>query len=216
MSELLAYAVTEEDEGTGGIVFAASEEEAIEDAAGEFFGGEIDGATAYRVEWADAYSPGPVPFRVMFQHGWWQECHYCGQMIREDEYDDGNEISFDITERGRMVFCRPSCMSKHDQDEADRARITKETVANLTESLLLVMPGALPESRHHVYVSRFDLVVQQAIVHFTFPGARIGSAKWRIDKAGDEPRLFVCAGDMRAFRRWRHAGYPPHMMDAPL
>lgn len=214
MSELKAYAVTEEDEGTGGIVFARSKRSAISRGAPEY-GGEPEYYTAHRAEWADEFAPGPVPFKAMFEHGWWQDCHHCGQRISTDECDADEDLVFDIVQRGRDVFCRPACAEAHDKDEEERARIVEETIADLTASLLQVIPGALPAGRPHIYVPRFKRIAEQGILSFEFPGCRIGFAHWRFDKIGEKPHLTVCGGDMPAFRRWRAAGYPPHLMDAP-
>jgi hypothetical protein len=153
----------------------------------------------------------------MFDHGWFQECHHCGQMIREDECDNaGNYVEFDIVERGTLVFCRPACSDGYYRDEVERAQITANTIDDLTAGLLRALPGAVPAGRPHVYVPRFERDAHQGIVSFEFPGARIGFAQWRFDKPGEDPRLAVCAGDMRAFRAWRAAGYPPHLMDANI
>ena len=92
---LLAYAVTEDFEGMGGIVFARSNIEARKWGAREYNDGELGGMTCKRVPWADRYaSERDIPISAMVDVGWHFECHGCGRRIDTDlayTYDDGIE-----------------------------------------------------------------------------------------------------------------------------
>lgn len=214
---LKAYSVQEEDENTGGIVFAKSNVEARRIGSSRFGDGDFNWGKARRAPGFDRYAPGPVPFVAMFAAGWWQECRGCGVTIREGECDDDcNEIAFDIVEVGDGIYCRPSCRENHLAGKAEAARLGKIVLDELAERVVRAMPGAVLCERTHVYVPGGPRpnYPQQASITFTFPGARIGSAQFRFDKAGEKPYVTVCNGDRTAFYAWQEAGYPPHLMDA--
>lgn len=219
MSKLKAYTVQEEDEGTGGIVFARSSAEARRRGSSEFGDGDFNWGSARRARWADPYAEaGAVPWRVMFAHGWWCECHGCGGMIREDEEDPetGKPIEYDITEVGSTVYCRPACRELRIANDAEVARITEWVIGDLTDRLLKALPGAVLCGQRHVYVpaGEWPLYPKEAVLGFTFPGAIYGGGTIEFRKINERPRFRVLFGDRAAFFAWQRAGYPPHMMDA--
>lgn len=215
---LKAYSVLEEDEGTGGIVFARHSIVALREGASRFGDGDIRGWQARRAPWADEFAEsGRVPFAVRFDHGWWCECHACGQTIREDAEDDSGEpLEFDIVEYGDAVYCRPACREERLARKAEDDRIKRFVIGDLTDRLLRAMPGAIIAGEPHVYVRSGPLprAPQQGAVYFAFPGARHGLGCFRFDKIGEKPQVTICYGDRVAFYSWQQAGYPPHMMDA--
>ncbi len=80
-----AYAVLEDSESTGGIVFARSNVEARRIGAAIYHDGEFSGRHCNRVPWADAYEPeGNVPASVCIDNGWHFECCGCGANIDSD------------------------------------------------------------------------------------------------------------------------------------
>lgn len=214
--KLLAYAVQDED-GIGGIVFAKSNAEARRTGSAQFGSGDFNWGGATRLQWADQFAPGPVPFKEMFDRGWWQECDGCGCMMRDGECDDeGDEREFDIVEIGNAVYCAPACRESFLADKIEKKRIEDWVIGDLTDRLLRLMPGAIGCGESHVYVrgGNRPCAPEQAYIQFTYPGARHGLGYLRFDKIGEAPHVTVAAGDMVAFRRWREAGYPAHLMDA--
>lgn len=220
---LKAYAVQEETEGTGGIVFAERSVVARRLGAADFNGGEFGGLTCRRIPWADKYAPGPVPFAVQFAHGWWVECYGCGIRIAEDgTYDaEDNEVLFDpadFIEIGGDVFHSKACYERH---VASRARIQakqREMIDLLRAHLLEKLPGVTfnPNDGDHAYVTEEGghLIVRQVWVAFRFPGCVIGAAQYRLDKpqyysparfSPPRPEVTVCHGDLAAWNAWRES-----------
>ncbi len=76
-----AYAVQEDYEGTGAIIFAKHAIQARRWGANEFNGGELGGMTCRRAPWADQYAPGPIPAEVMMEHGWSFLCVRCERRV---------------------------------------------------------------------------------------------------------------------------------------
>lgn len=221
---LKAYTVLEDNENTGDIFFARHAIVARRLGANEFNDGELGGLTCRRAHWADKYAKaGHVPFTAKFDYGWWIECTGCGATIREgadeEEDDDGDPVEpYDLVERGDCVFCRPACYDRWKADRAETKRIKEETIGEMTDMLLRLVPGAVLTGDSHVYVSYHEKPrrAQQCVIHFAFPGMLIGSASYRFDKAGEKPTVLVCRGDLYAFSHWRSLGYPPHLMDADV
>lgn len=206
MTNLKAYVWQEEDEGTGGVVFAKSGVEARRLGASQFGGGDFNEGAARRAPWADAYvATKHVPLDVMLDNGWWFDCYQCGERISEDhESDDGSEQS--PIEAGHATFCTPRCLHLWGWEKIETDRASANCIEELKANLLAKAPGVtITDDKPHVYV-RFEFmkpIVQQAIISFTFPGCAIGVGRYRFDKAGEEPHLTICAGDQAAWDAWR-------------
>ena len=218
MSDLKAYIVTEPDENTGGVVFAKSNAHARRLGSSEYGSGDFDWGTARREPGLDKYAEtGHVPWIEMFNRGWWRECCGCGGRIEEGHIDDdGNDVEFEIVQVGENVYCRRECREQHVAERAVEDHVKAVTIADMTDQLLRLMPGATIVDKSHVYVpaGKTPRQASQALVYFAFPGMLIGPGCYRFDKLGQKPYVTVCTGDRLAFARWRAAGYPPHMMDA--
>lgn len=214
---LKAYAVQEEDEGTGGIVFAKTNAQARRIGANRFHE-EWDGVTCRRATWADQYAPGPVPFKAMFENGWWQECYGCGVRIEQDGYDDnGNYIDFDIVETAAGIFCTPGCHDRHLIERAKVERVKRRAIAVMRNHLLRRVPGVTivdgPENwRPHAFVSRDKngrLRIGQVIIAFDFPGRKHGLGSLRADRDQShidrKPTVWISKGDHEIWNAWRAA-----------
>ena len=80
-----AYIVQEEDEGTGGVVFAKTNAQARRIGAHEYGDGDWDSVVCRRAPWADEYvAAGHVPTRAYLQMGWYWECTGCELRMSED------------------------------------------------------------------------------------------------------------------------------------
>lgn len=218
MSALKAYAVQEEDEGTGGVVFAKSSAEARRMGAARFGDGDFNWGKARRLPWADAFAPGPVPAKDMIEHGWWYECAHCYRRIEDGATDEetGEPVAFDVVETpSGNLYCAPACHDAALAEARERKEVEAATIADLSARLLAKLPGAVPTKGHHVYAARPNgetaFRAQQGILHFRFPGAVHGDAALRFDKFDEAPHVMVCGGDMEAFEAWRAAGYPAAM-----
>lgn len=216
-ASLKAYSVLEDDENTGGIVFAKSGAEARRIGSNQFGDGDFNWGKARRARWADEFVPGPVPIKAQIEHGWKYECHGCYVVIDDSQYGGENdEIKFDIVEVEGAVYCTPECRDDHLAQRAEVKRIEQFVIGDLTDRLLRLLPGATIAGRTHVYMpnTQWPMAAREASIEFTFPGARIGFGSFRFREIGETPHVEICAGDRIAYYRWREAGYPPHMMDA--
>lgn len=215
---LKAYTVLEHDEHTGDIYFARHAIVAHKAGANEFGYGELTNVGCRRAPEFDKYAEsGHVPWAARIDHGWHIDCSGCGVRISDDEYDTDDEpIEFNVIEIGHHVFCSPDCHETHKIEKAEEAHIKAAVVGNLIDKIMRTVPGAVICGHQHVYVRHgaWPRPVEHARVEFMFPGGRY-PAGLRFDKVGEKPRFFCAAGDRIAFYRWRDAGYPPAMMDAP-
>lgn len=206
---LLAYAVQEEDEGTGGIVFARSGIAARRDGAAEFNGGEFGGLTCRRAPWADEFAPGPVPLIVMARNGWWHECPGCGARVGQG-YDNEKRDRFDMVEVANGLYCRPTCRVRHLDREARNTIADAMEIHGLRHALWLHAPGVtLTEHsyvRHTVDFAKGEADGYAAAwVGFTFPGAISNTGRFGYDKPGEKPHVTVLASDKAAWDVWRES-----------
>lgn len=213
----VAFSVQEEDEGTGGIVFAKSSIAALREGASEYGGGDIYGWRATRAQWADQYAvTGNVPMSAAVESGWWAECVGCGHTINESSLEDRGLQPSDVigTLRG-SAYCCQKCVD----DEAERSRrealAKSEVIARFSSLILKRFPDAildLPEtdrwSKPSVYITR-DWIVQQVVIPFGFPGQKVSPATLRYDEADwrhkhlpVQPEYFCAYGDRKAFEAW--------------
>lgn len=209
---LKAYSVQEEDEGTGGIVFARSSAEARRNGSCIFGDGDFNWGKARRTPWADQYAPGPVPQLVMLDHGWWFHCNGCGVRIGDDEQEDenGDPIEQKPIEVGTAIYCTTECRERHLVDRAEATRVQDEAKESLRAELLRRVPGAEiadddPHRPHHAHATKVDgrYVLKQVIIYFTFPGCKAGKATFRFDEIGQEPQVYICNCDLEAWNAWR-------------
>lgn len=201
--KLLAYAVQETCEGTGGIVFAYTNAQARREGSQEFSDGDFDSVECHRAQWADQYAPGPVPVLALLDHGWWQECHKCYRQCSAEEDYEGHPIA-PVEENGRL-FCSAECQTAFHRDNEEIAALTELAVAHEISRLLKAHPGVTILPDRHVYTTVHDGVrhVGQIRLKFTFPGCKIGPASWGFYNVGEQPQAMVCYGDMDAWKAWR-------------
>lgn len=209
---LVAYCVQEQDENTGGFVFARSSAEARRLGSSQFGSGDWDWGLARRAQWADKYAPGPVPKLAMVDAGWWFECHGCGIEIRDEMRDPETDDALDLTpvEYGSAIYCSEDCRTKHLEEQRQRRLEEAVAIADLSARVAAIVPGIEivnePESMYpHAYVvkSNGQWACQQCVVSFRFPGCKIGPGRYRYDKVGAEPQVTICAGDREAWDAWR-------------
>ena len=220
VKKVVAYQVSEDYEGHSAIVFASSSAAARRVGANEL-DTDWDGVTCKRIQWADAYAPGPVPDLVKVEHGWWITCNGC-----EVRVDNGYEAFDPYTDEPRRLrpvedkrgfFCCVGCRTSYYADRNARKKAEQRTLDALTARLAKALPTATPIKGYmdrigHVYVARDKVtrryVAEQAYVNFTFPGSKYDSGKLGLESKGERPTVTVCVGDLEAFKAWKAAGYP--------
>jgi hypothetical protein len=204
---LRAFVVQEDYEGTGDVFYARHDIVARKAFAEEFNDAELRGVTCQRAPWADKYAPGPCPRLVMIDNGWWMDCAGCGLRITHDaDGDSEDQVRPDkAVEVGTFVYCSPGCRHRHLQEKTLRKIHGLRAIHQLRAKLFRLAPGVTLLGKDHAYVVREGRrwIAKQVIVRFTFPGATINNGEIRFDKAGDEPRLTVPAGDLMAWQAWR-------------
>ena len=203
-AKIKAYAVQEQDEQTGGIVFARGPAHARLLGSSIFGSGEKDWGEATRAPWADEFRHTDVPASAMFEAGWYFECSGCGQRIAEgEEDDDGHEIPFNIIGNQHCAYCTPECANKSHLRKLAVQQLEAEVLAHYSELLLANYPGVWLWGKSHVYVPHGKQSAQQVRISFRFPGCSIGDAHWGFDKESDGPTVTVCNGDLAAWESWR-------------
>lgn len=212
---LKAYAVLEEDENTGGIVFARHAVVARREGARIFGDGEFGAYRARRAPWADEYALiGDVPASVCIEHGWYFECQGCGEKIDEDFLDSRRVKPSQVlgSQHGPVYHCK-TCRARHLRRERRRSEAQASAIA-LLKAKVVARFGEVEFvtgfGREHAYCreSAGGLAVQQAFVSFEFPGMTIGPASLRFDANHHDrigppaTRYLVCSGDREAFEAW--------------
>ena len=202
-----AYSVMEEDENTGGMVYARSNAEARRLGSQQFGDGDFNWGKARRAPWADEYYPHAIPHEVKIAHGWWYECHHCGHRLTEDDIEDG----YKIVSVGERVYCSAHHRN-HDVLLAQHTKLIGEgCIYKLQKDLLALYPGVWLDGEPYVYVDHpkhQKWRVKECRIYFSFPGSKVGRASyvWSSGKPGradgKRARLFVCAGDIPAWEEF--------------
>ncbi|HEY9597427.1 MAG TPA: hypothetical protein V6D33_07125 [Cyanophyceae cyanobacterium] len=163
MNELLAYEASDEEGAV--IVFAKTEEEAVETGASEL-NTDAEATTVNRVPDYDQYaSQGYVPVKVLYEDYWWFYCWRCGSkvsLLNEDE---------PVFEEKR-IFCNSTCQSSFHQGLAQR----KEERGQAWQKLMDDFPGISMDA----CCGGGDYLVS---IQFKFPGCKT-RVSWSSDKPG--------------------------------
>lgn len=213
---LKAFAVTEECENTGGIVFARHAVTARRLGASEYNGGEFEGVSCRRAPWADEWADKQedVPVQLMIAHGWHFECCGCGHRIDEDYLHENDLLIADVIGTQRSsVFCNEICKAEEALRDAIKRDREKRMLAIMRERVLKRFPGVEFATEgnwaQHAYAEKRNgsWQVSQAVVSFKFPGMVHGPATYRFDldyhKVGPvRPHVSCCNGDRDAFEAW--------------
>lgn len=191
-----AYAVHDNYEGYGAVVFAAYAATARRLGANEL-GIEWESVeSCRRAPHFDQYAPGPVPTMVLIEHGWWSECVHCGRRVSNDMADELESDGLDPDDfvprpAGKGgVFCSEGCECAHHMKQLHR----EEATDALREAFEAIFPGA---SVDHLHIADGLQLNGKCCVTFSFPGG--AGATWFF---GDDfckvPQYAVAA-----YHRWR-------------
>lgn len=204
-----AFAVTENFESTGAIIFAKHAVVARRLGANEYADGEFSSVRCRRAPWADhCAETGIVPAALAVEHGWHFECMGCGQRIDEDLREHRLDAAYDrpfrekltIARRWRKwapskvvgsqhsaVFCDQQCKDELEAHKAERERRQDRAIAVFRAKVLKRFPAAeFVESewdRPHAYAVKRNgrWKIEQVIIPFNFPGMKYGPAQYRWD-----------------------------------
>lgn len=220
---LKAFAVTEEDEGTGGIVFAKSAIAARRIGANEYADGEFAYVLCRRAPWADeCAADGDVPVWLMVEHGWHFECQGCGRRIDSDMLWERDIKPEDIIGTQRTsAYCNDVCRAREALHRAEANRAQIRWIRRFRKIIKARFPNAEIVAGEgfgrgaHAYASKRNGVwrIEQVNVQFEFPGMTIAPATLRYDRTQrtrnayrpNKPHWSCCAGDKEAFEAFAKA-----------
>jgi hypothetical protein len=226
-----AFAVLEENENTGGIVFADSAVVARRNGASIFSDGEFSCVSCQRAAWADEFAEtGIVPAKVMIENGWHFECAGCGETIDEDWLNEEDlPLAGVIGQQHSKIYCCEICQCRDKLNDAIKRDHEHRAILALQWFVHKRFPGVAFATRDnwkpHAYASQRNGTwqVQQVVVSFEFPGMRIGAATCRIERESSFyrgahligpiwPQFSCCGGDRETFEAW--AASPQSRMKA--
>lgn len=209
--KVLAFAVTDNYENEGGIVFAKTSVAARRRGADQYADGEFSDVSCRRASWADAYAEtGKVPASVMVEHGWHFECAGCGRWIDEDgHYERDLDVAEIIGTQYSAVFCNAVCEARQRLDAAEADYCQKRWIRRFSKLVLKKFPSArlcVGEGFKgpHAYASRRNgkPSIRQVVIPFEFDGMQFGPASLRMDEYSgrrNKPAWSCCGGDKDAF-----------------
>lgn len=216
--QLKAFAVTEEDEGAGGIIYAKHNIVARRVGANEYAGGEIAYVSCRRAPWADKYAETALPVSVMIENGWHFECAGCGRKIDSDFLWETDRLPEDVIgHQHSAAYCDAVCEAHDALDKAQRKKLETRWLRRFTKIVKRRFPDLHPYHAY-AYASRRpdgQLSLRQVAVEFDFPGREHSMARlqWRKkdswEKTQKKPHYTCSAGDKEAFETYAAAGKEP-------
>jgi hypothetical protein len=208
MAKILAYQVTENEEQTGGIVFANSAVKARRIGANEYADGDFSYVSCRRAQWADDFYKKEIPVSLMVEEGWHFDCYACGQRIDNDNWWDKDWNTDDIIgTQYSLVYCNAICEAVYALDRAKSKYVEKRWLRRFAKIVKKRFPDASPQ-HHHAFASRDQNGIYKLLhvsVEFVFPNNKYGKATLRWDskasysKTYPKPYYSVCNGDKAAF-----------------
>lgn len=217
MGALRAYAVLEDCENTGGIVFAERPIVARREGASRYNDGDFGGVSCRRAPWADKFVGKPVPVSVMIANGWHFECHGCGATIDEAWlHDEDLPLDGVIGTQESAVYCSEICECRERLHVAIKRDHELRAIMALKAFVLKRFPGVKirddDSHKPHAYATNENGVwhVREVVVSFDFPGMKVSAAQCRINRGWRSERIIgpirpefsCCAGDKEAFEAW--------------
>ncbi len=217
MGKMRAFAVLENCENKGGIVFAEHAVVARRLGANEYSCGDFYGVSCRRAPWADIFAGSSVPANVMISHGWHFECVGCGETINEDWlYDE--ELTLDGVigyDRG-LVYCSEICEARHNLERAEARDRERRALVALKAYVAKRFPKVEFRDdgnwrpRAHATKESGAWLIKHAVVSFDFPGMKIGPATCRLERGHRDhwligpmkPEYSCCFGDKESFEAW--------------
>lgn len=211
--ELEVAWVAYDGDGRGVVVYADNEPQALTYAGNSE---DIDGVdTIERYPDFDRYRPGPVPTKIMLEHGWCFECWNCCHRVTQDGCDDCPPTSRGTSPRPvttkTEVFCSRHCYTAWKEA---RVRDERERRAAI-RSIRKIVRERFPEAKIKEVFASYEKVPGRnfsGIARFSFPGS-LGTAQYR------EVNLLECYvenRDLEAWKKWQGKADPVFGSEAPL
>jgi hypothetical protein len=204
-----AYIVTEDVEGTGGIVFAKSAAAARKEGACTFGDGDMEGYESERASWADQFEQDNAPGLVaaMIDHGWHFECGECGARIEDSYLQETDRFSEEVVgvQHG-LIFCDALCQAKFALNKAGRERTEqrwlrrfKKIIARRFGKKAVIVEGTGGTYAYATAPYRVNVVR----VSFSFPGMALHPASLEYALAANKKISFYCAkSEQSAFEKF--------------
>lgn len=202
-----AYAVTENDENTGGIIFARYAVAARRVGSQTFGDGDFYGWSCRRAPWADhCAETGKVPAGLCIAHGWHFECHYCSKTIRNEEdcMYRAWDWTFVVGDQHGAVYCDRGCELAAQKQRATEKRLKARVLARYTKRLTarfagITVLGFDQQYRgSHIYINHRGRV-EEFSIRFDWPGQKYGSASFDWRRRERKASIHCCSGDKEAF-----------------
>lgn len=222
--QLLAFAVQEDTEGSGGVVFAKTNAQARRFGACEFGDGDFHSVSARRAQWADRFAEqGWVPVSAYLDAGWYWFCSGCDRRIADGEEFDGEPdwtVNDVIEPKRGYAYHNQACHDAAMAYEAERVRRQDRAIARFKAIVARRFPGVVFSEKkpggldpQHAFVSRGlkGWYTSQVVVSFDYPGMKIAPATLRYEHSSSQrskPYYTVCAGDREAFETWAKSVKP--------
>jgi len=207
----VAYEVRAED-GTGTIVFAPGAPAARAKGADELDCHVSDINYCRRQPWADQYREArKVPVSAMLANGWGYECAYCGTMVYQDGYADGEDDGPPVADDDHAYCSADHRGRRWAEQRAREALVSAAVEACMTRfhgiaikvTEVYVQNAVEPRDRTRLE-ERPEGAGMTATCRFTFPGQEGRDATWEL---GDSS-VYVDRDDRVAFRcAMASAGY---------
>lgn len=219
---MLAYSVTENNECTGGIVFAKSAIAARRLGAERYADGEFEDVSCRRAAYCDQFaSDGIVPASHLIAQGWHFECSHCYKIIDNDHLWERDILTEDVIgTQDSSVYCNELCKAREALEEAERKHIERRWIRRLTKVVQARFPEAEiitdgPWRRPHAYIDRKNgkYVVKDVTIPFTLPCLKHGPATLVVERYGPERLRLPNADTQPAEKRRRNIFYSCSMGD---
>ena len=227
---LLAFAVQEDTEGSGGVVFAKTNAQARRFGACEFGDGDFHSVSARRAQWADKFAEqGWVPVAAYLDAGWYWYCSGCEKRIADGE-EFGGEPDWTVDDviepRRGYAYHNQACYDAAMAYEAERTRRQQRAIERFKAIVQRRFPGVVFSQTkpgglnpQHAFASRGlkGWYTSQVIVSFEFPGMTIAPATLRYERSSgkhNKPAYYVCGGDRDAFEAWAKSIKPAAILKA--
>jgi len=200
ISELEVAWTAHDGDGHGTVVWADNEPQALT-VAGNC--PDIDGVDEiHRSPEFDQYRPGPVPMKVLLEHGWCYQCWSCDHQITSDGCDDcikprSDQCYVPVCTK-TMVFCSRHCHKEYVEDQRREVKEKAQAIRAIRRLMRKNFPGAKIVKVSTTYEKVGDRRFS-GIAEFKFPGAK-GTARYseaRPKECNVQPR------DFDAWGKWR-------------
>lgn len=209
-----AYAVTENYENNGGIIYAKNSVTARRIGVNEYADGEFSDVTCRRAPWADIYHGKELPAGIMINEGWHFECSGCGITIDHDYLWETDRHHEDVIgHQNSLIYCDAVCEASYNLERAKCQKSEKRWMRRFSKIVKSRFPDSNPIHTHaYARLNKNGFaIIQEIEVEFDFPDRkfRLASLSWRkrdmYKNPFPKPQYRCSYGDVDAFERYAKA-----------